>query len=283
MRTAVYIRVSTVDQNSALQREELEQYIQARGWTLAGTYEDTMSGAKSARPGLNRLLNDAAARRFDAVIVWKLDRFGRSLVDCLSHVQTLERHGCASWRLRKAWILTRTIRPADSCCTFWRGGGVRAQSDSGARARRHQGREESRQGAGQAEAHLRPERSARVAPAGDEHSRDLAASERGNGQRHKDLGGSGMKIPTKDEQRREYFRRIGRKGGKIGGKRSLETMTQAARTARAYKGGKQRRKVDRAQVVVLRKAGMTGREIAAELGVSEVTVWRKLAEAKPKC
>ena len=92
-----------------------------------------------------------------------------------------------------------------------------------------------------------------------------------------------MKIPTKDEERREYFRRIGRKGGKIGGKRSLETMTQAARTARAYRGGKQRRKVDRAQVVVLRKAGMTGREIAAELGVSEVTVWRNLAEAKPKC
>ena len=93
MRTAVYIRVSSVDQNSALQREELEQYIQVRGWTLVQTYEDTMSGAKSARPGLNRLLADAAARRFDAVIVWKLDRFGRSLVDCLSHIQTLERHG----------------------------------------------------------------------------------------------------------------------------------------------------------------------------------------------
>jgi DNA invertase Pin-like site-specific DNA recombinase len=82
-----------VEQNSALQREELEQYIQARGWTLVQTYEDTMSGAKSARPGLNRLLNDAAARKFDAVIVWKLDRFGRSLVDCLGHIQTLERHG----------------------------------------------------------------------------------------------------------------------------------------------------------------------------------------------
>ena len=93
MRTAVYIRISTVEQNSALQRQELEQYIQARGWTLAGTYEDQMSGDKSARPGLNRLLNDATARRFDAVIVWKLDRFGRSLVDCLGHIQTLERYG----------------------------------------------------------------------------------------------------------------------------------------------------------------------------------------------
>jgi DNA invertase Pin-like site-specific DNA recombinase len=93
MTTAVYIRVATVDQNSALQREELEQYIQARGWMLVQTYEDQMSGGKSARPGLNRLLNDAVARKFDAVIVWKLDRFGRSLVDCLGHIQTLERHG----------------------------------------------------------------------------------------------------------------------------------------------------------------------------------------------
>src|SRR5215831_11915818 len=93
MRTAVYIRISTVEQNSALQWQELEQYIQARGWTLTETYEDQMSGAKSARPGLNRLLADAAARKFDVVLTWKLDRFGRSLVDCLSHIQTLERHG----------------------------------------------------------------------------------------------------------------------------------------------------------------------------------------------
>jgi hypothetical protein len=89
-----------------------------------------------------------------------------------------------------------------------------------------------------------------------------------------------MKIPVGGKERREYFRRIGRKGGKIGGKRSLETMTQAARIARAYHGGKQRRKVDRARLLALRKAGLTGREIAQELGVSEVTVWRNLAKAK---
>jgi hypothetical protein len=82
-----------------------------------------------------------------------------------------------------------------------------------------------------------------------------------------------MKIPREEKERREYFRRIGRKGGKIGGKRSLETMTQAARTARAYQGGKQRRKVDRARLLALRKAGLTGREIARELGVSEASVW----------
>jgi DNA invertase Pin-like site-specific DNA recombinase len=92
MLTALYVRVSTQDQNSALQRSELEQYIEARGWTLVETYEDQMSGAKQSRPGLNRLLEEAAAGKFQAVCVWKLDRFGRSLVDCLNNIRTLEAH-----------------------------------------------------------------------------------------------------------------------------------------------------------------------------------------------
>jgi len=92
MRAACYIRVSTAEQNSALQVAELRQYIAARGWELVAFYEDTMSGSKSSRPGLNRMMADARARRIDAVCCWKLDRFGRSLVDCLNNIQTLE--GC---------------------------------------------------------------------------------------------------------------------------------------------------------------------------------------------
>jgi DNA invertase Pin-like site-specific DNA recombinase len=93
MRAACYIRVSTADQNSALQVAELQQYITARGWELAAVYEDTMSGSKSGRPGLNRMMADARMRKFDAVCVWKLDRFGRSLVDCLNSIQSLESCG----------------------------------------------------------------------------------------------------------------------------------------------------------------------------------------------
>ena len=93
MRAACYIRVSTAEQNSALQVAELQQYITARGWELVAVYEDTMSGSKSSRPGLNRMMADARARRIDAVCCWKLDRFGRSLVDCLNNIQTLESCG----------------------------------------------------------------------------------------------------------------------------------------------------------------------------------------------
>ena len=56
----------------------------------------------------------------------------------------------------------------------------------------------------------------------------------------------------------------------------------AARTARAYKGGKQSRKVDRGQVMARRNMGKTGREIAEALGVSEASVWRNLAAAKKR-
>src|SRR5262249_43570700 len=93
MRAAAYIRVSTADQNSTLQITEVRQYVAARGWELAGVYQDQMSGAKASRPGLNRLMADASSRKVDAVCCWKLDRFGRSLRDCLDNIATLDSHG----------------------------------------------------------------------------------------------------------------------------------------------------------------------------------------------
>ena len=89
LRVAIYARVSTQDQNNELQVRELSQYVRSRGWDLVDTYEDRMSGAKTSRPGLDRLIADARKRRFDAVLVWKLDRFGRSLVHCVGTIQEL--------------------------------------------------------------------------------------------------------------------------------------------------------------------------------------------------
>jgi putative DNA-invertase from lambdoid prophage Rac len=89
MKAAIYARVSTADQHNAIQIRELTEYVERRGWELAAVYQDTMSGAKANRPGLDLLMADARQRRFDAVLVWKLDRFGRSLVHCVSGIQEL--------------------------------------------------------------------------------------------------------------------------------------------------------------------------------------------------
>src|SRR4051812_40127919 len=74
---------------NALQIRELQEYTGRRGWELAEIYQDQMSGSKVSRPGRDRLIDDARRRRFDAVLVWKLDRFGRSLVHCVAGIQEL--------------------------------------------------------------------------------------------------------------------------------------------------------------------------------------------------
>src|SRR5215831_5091554 len=82
MRAAIYARVSTANngQNPEMQLRELREYCQHRGWDLVGEYVDAgISGAKDSRPELNRLNADARRRRFDAIVVWKFDRFARSV------------------------------------------------------------------------------------------------------------------------------------------------------------------------------------------------------------
>lgn len=93
LRVALYVRVSTADENAELQLRELREYTAQQGWLVVEIYQDVISGAKSSRPELNRLMLDAAGRKFDCLVVWKLDRFGRSLVDCLNNIRDLERNG----------------------------------------------------------------------------------------------------------------------------------------------------------------------------------------------
>ena len=91
---AFYARVSTSDQNCEMQVRELREYAERRGWKVSAEYLDTgWSGAKASRPELDRLMKDAALRRFDAVLVWKLDRFGRSVRNCLDGIESLRAHG----------------------------------------------------------------------------------------------------------------------------------------------------------------------------------------------
>jgi DNA invertase Pin-like site-specific DNA recombinase len=61
-----------------MQTRELREYAERRGWTIASEYVDIgISGTKEKRPELDRLMADAYRRRFDAVVVWKFDRFAR--------------------------------------------------------------------------------------------------------------------------------------------------------------------------------------------------------------
>jgi DNA invertase Pin-like site-specific DNA recombinase len=81
IRVALYARVSTLNnQDPEMQLRELREYAGRRGWQIADEYTDQgVSGCKESRPALNQLMSDACSRRFDAILVWKIDRFGRSL------------------------------------------------------------------------------------------------------------------------------------------------------------------------------------------------------------
>jgi DNA invertase Pin-like site-specific DNA recombinase len=97
-RVAIYARVSTANhgQDVTVQTRELQQFAEARGWRLAGTYiDDGVSGAKDSRPELNRLMADAHKRCFDVVAVWRFDRFARSVSHLLRALETFSALGIA--------------------------------------------------------------------------------------------------------------------------------------------------------------------------------------------
>lgn len=80
LRVGLYARVSTTEQDVEVQLRELREYVARRGWAVAAEYVDAgVSGARTSRPALDRLMRDARQRRIDAVVVWALDRLGRSL------------------------------------------------------------------------------------------------------------------------------------------------------------------------------------------------------------
>ncbi|MGI6186232.1 MULTISPECIES: recombinase family protein [Bacillales] len=99
MRTAVYIRVSTEEQakegfSVAAQRERLLAYIRSQGWTLADIYADEGESAKDTRrPALQRMLADVRLGRIDVVLVYRLDRLTRSVLDLYRLLSQFERYG----------------------------------------------------------------------------------------------------------------------------------------------------------------------------------------------
>lgn len=92
-KCAIYLRVSTQEQNTDLQKSELAAYMSARGWTDFIVYEDKSTGTNTQRSEFQRMLRDARARKFKTLLVWKFDRFARSLKDLITHLQELDELG----------------------------------------------------------------------------------------------------------------------------------------------------------------------------------------------
>ena len=102
MRAAIYARVSTTNgQNPEMQLLDLREYASRRGWEVYAEYVDSgVSGSKESRPELNRLMADVHLRRFDIVLCWKVDRFGRSLKHLVNALADLDSYGVAFVSLR---------------------------------------------------------------------------------------------------------------------------------------------------------------------------------------
>jgi len=98
MRCGIYARVSTSNggQSPQMQLRELREYCKRRGWKIVGEYVDRgISGAKDRRPELDKLMQEAHKRRVDAVVVWKFDRFARSVSHLLRALETFNSLGIA--------------------------------------------------------------------------------------------------------------------------------------------------------------------------------------------
>src|ERR1700676_3059750 len=94
-RAVLYSRVSTTKgQDPEMQSREIREYCQRRGWPLVGEYVDRgISGAKERRPQLDRLVADAHKRKFEVVVVWRFDRFARSVSHLLRALENFRALG----------------------------------------------------------------------------------------------------------------------------------------------------------------------------------------------
>ncbi len=95
VRAAIYARVSTFDQDPENQLAELRRYVEARGWSAVEYVDKGVSGAKETRPALGQLLIEARRRRFDVLVCWRLDCFGRSLRHLIVTIDELQALGIA--------------------------------------------------------------------------------------------------------------------------------------------------------------------------------------------
>src|SRR5881394_3780174 len=104
-RVALYVRTSTAQQTVENQLIDLREYVAARGFA-AVEYSDQISGTTDRRPGLDALMRDARRRKFKTVIVWSLDRAGRSLPHLVTLIDELQQLAIAFVSLREGLDLS---------------------------------------------------------------------------------------------------------------------------------------------------------------------------------
>lgn len=100
---AAYIRVSTDEQTTKNQRPDIERVCAARGWSVGRWYEETGSAVKR-RPVFERMLEDAQRGKITTLLIWKIDRFGRSMAGNLDDVRRLDRAGVAVVSVQEPWM-----------------------------------------------------------------------------------------------------------------------------------------------------------------------------------
>jgi DNA invertase Pin-like site-specific DNA recombinase len=94
MKIAIYARVSTTQQSTGMQTDDLVKFVEHRKDTIYDQYIDVgWSGTKESRPALDRLMADARKRKFDAVLVWRFDRFARSVKHMVTSLEEFNHLG----------------------------------------------------------------------------------------------------------------------------------------------------------------------------------------------
>jgi DNA invertase Pin-like site-specific DNA recombinase len=104
-QAAVYLRVSTDEQTVDNQRLELQRLAAVRRVAIVATYAETAS-ARKRRPMFERMMNDAKRGAFDVLLVWSLDRFGRSMAGNVNDALALDRAGVTLVSVREPWLDT---------------------------------------------------------------------------------------------------------------------------------------------------------------------------------
>ena len=130
---AIYVRVSTASQTTQNQLIELTEVCERNKWHITNVYNETISGTKRVdeRAELNRMLQDASRKKFTKVVVWSVDRVGRSMKHLVTVLSQLKDLGCDIYSYKQAIDTSTTMGSS-----FFHMVGIFAELENNMRAER---------------------------------------------------------------------------------------------------------------------------------------------------